>query len=321
MNCKRGWLERGKKKLKRFLVSFFMVVIANLFLVACSSSDNEVENSNKLKIYTTLFAIEDFTNKIGGDYVDVTNIIPAGGDAHSFEPTINQMIEIAEGDLFIYSSPKFETYVETILEAVKDHKVETLVASEGIDFYHVEQLDDDSHDHGNEDPHVWLDPLRAIQLAENIKKKLVTLLPEQEDVFQENFERLKSELEALDNEFLQMRDKVTKDTIVVSHAAYSYWEDRYDIFQMPISGLSPTNEPSVKQMRQIISFIEDEGIEYVMFEKNIPSNYVETIKEETDTEALWLHNLESISPEERDSGADYFDLMRSNLETLRTALQ
>lgn len=311
--------------LKRLVLSFSLLLLSVILLSACTTTDNEGVNEDTIKIYTTLFSLEDFTKRIGGEFVEVINIIPAGVDAHTFEPTVNQMIEIANGDLFIYNSPIFEVYAEAIIDTVEDHGVEVLLASHGIDFYHLDHHDedhgDDEHFHGDEDPHVWLDPLRGIQLAENIKNKLVTMLPEQENIFQENFDQLKTDLQQLDQEFLTMIDEVTKDTIVVSHAGYSYWEERYGIHQVPISGLSPTNEPSVKQMQKIISFIKNEGIQYLMFEKNIPSNYVETIKDETNTEALWLHNLESLLPEEKNSGADYFQLMKKNIETLRKALQ
>lgn len=313
-----------------------------------------------LKVFTTLFPLEDFTERIGGEYVEVSNIIPAGADAHSFEPTANQMIQIAEADLFIYNGAGFEGFAERIKETVESHNVTVITAAKGIeliDYHHDHDHDhghshdddhghthedddhthedddhtheedehghdnDHGHSHGEEDPHVWLDPIRAITLAENIKNALVELLPEAAEVFEENFEVLMVELEQLDQEFVAMAEEITKDTIVVSHAGYGYWEDRYGIHQVGIAGISPTNEPTIKQIQDIIHYMEKNDINYIMFEQNIPVRIAETVREEVGAEALWIHNLETLMQEDVDNGEDYFSLMRKNIETLRTALQ
>ncbi|MBU9723221.1 MULTISPECIES: metal ABC transporter solute-binding protein, Zn/Mn family [Bacillaceae] len=392
--------------MKRILVLF--IVLFAFILTACGQDTGQEENVSEaeeneagqdleteepvaaeedpidpLKVYTTLFPLEDFTNKIGGEYVEVENIIPAGVDAHSFEPTANQMMDIAMGDIFIYNGAGFEVFAERIKDSVESHDVYVLTAADGIELIgydhdhdhghghdddhahgheddhghghdddhghgheddHGHSHDDDhdhghdddhgheddgdhdhghdqGHSHGEEDPHVWLDPIRAIQIAENIKKTLVELQPDGESVFNENFEELKAQLEELDQEFLDMSQSITKDTIVVSHAGYGYWEDRYDIHQVGITGISPTNEPSIAQLRELIDYIEDNGISHIMFEQNIPANIAETVREEVGAEALWLHNLESLTKEEVEAGEDYFSLMRKNIETLRTALQ
>lgn len=360
----------------------------SLFLAACGQSEGEEVNAevdtetteeetteeevveetiDPLQVFTTLFPLEDFTNRIGGEYVEVTNIIPVGADAHSFEPTANQMIQIAEADLFIYNGAGFEGFADRIKETVESHNVKVITAADGIeliDYDHDHDHDHDhtheddhghdhtheddhghdhtheddhghdhtheddhthehdhGHSHGDEDPHVWLDPIRAITLAENIKNALVELMPEVSDIFEENFETLKADLEQLDKEFLALAEEITKDTIVVSHAGYGYWDDRYGIHQVGIAGISPTNEPSIKQIQDIIHYMEKNDIHYVMFEQNIPVNIAETVRDEVRAEALWLHNLESLMEEEVANGEDYFSLMRKNLETLRTALQ
>lgn len=401
--------------MKKLSVLFSLIFAAILILAACGANEpeeDEVNNSNvneennnendnqdgdvnideTIKVYTTLYPLEDFANRIGGEYVEVTNIIPAGADAHSFEPTANQMIEIAEGDLFIYNGAGFEAFAERIEETIDSHDVNILTAAEGIDLidYHHDHDHDHGHDHdhnhdhnddhnhdhnddhnhdhnddnnhnhndednnhnhghnnnddhtnndhnhnheddennhghdhahGDEDPHIWLDPLRAIEMAENIKDALVELNPAAEETFTENFESLRSELEELDQEFIEMSEEVSNNTIVVSHAGYGYWEERYGIHQIGIAGISPTNEPSIQQMQDVIGLMEENDINHVMFEQNIPQNIAQTVQSETGSESLWLHNLETLTEEEIEAGEDYFSLMRSNIETLRTALQ
>ncbi len=136
---------------------------------------------------------------------------------------------------------------------------------------------EDAHNH-DQDPHVWLDPFLSISLAESIKDTLIELMPEQEETFTANFEQLKADLEDIDVEFQAMVDAAEKDTFLVSHAGYGYWEERYGLKQVGITGLSPTNEPSQRQLQDIIEFANEYGVNYVMFEQNISTKVAEMVK-------------------------------------------
>ncbi|MGO4887030.1 metal ABC transporter substrate-binding protein [Anaerobacillus sp. MEB173] len=362
-------------KIKAFL--FAIILILSTFIVACGNESNgeEIKNGTgtetvdenlaevvePLKIYTTIFPLEDFTNKIGGEYVNVMNVVPVGADAHTFEPTAKTMVEVAEADAFIYNGAGIEGFADALINSVENEKVEIVKASEGVAFTdyvhddshgedenahddhahedddHAHEDDDhgheqddehshkedehDDHEHGDLDPHVWLDPILAITLAENIKEVLVDLMPEAAEEFEANFIEVKEELEALDAEFQEMASEVSHDTFLVSHAAYGYWTERYGIKQIGISGLSPTNEPSQKQLQEIIKYAEEYGINYVFFEQNVSSKVAEVVKGEIGAEALRIHNLEAVTQEDIDNQEDYFSLMRKNIEALRTALQ
>ncbi|WP_209123118.1 metal ABC transporter solute-binding protein, Zn/Mn family [Alkalihalobacillus sp. BA299] len=379
---------------------FAGMLVTTSFLAACGGQEKPEENVQeevveeveKIEIYTTLFPLEDFTNKIGGEFVNVTNLIPVGGDAHTYEPTAREMISLAESDLFIYNGAGMEGFANAIIDTVANENVLVVKAIDGIelidydhdhahdehgdeeehedhahdehgdeeehedhahdehgdeeehedhahdehgdeeeheDHAHDEHGDEEEHEdhahdeHGDEegDPHVWLDPILSIQLAENIKNALGQLLPEQQDVFEANFHELKAELEQLDLEFSAMVDEVANDTFIVSHAGFGYWEHRYGIHQIGISGLSPTNEPTRKQLEQIIQFAEKHNIQYVAFEQNFTSNVAEVVKDEVGAEPVFIHNLEALVQEDIDNNEDYFSLMRKNIEALRIVLQ
>ncbi|ADC49299.1 Mn/Zn ABC transporter (Mn/Zn-binding (lipo)protein) [Alkalihalophilus pseudofirmus OF4] len=356
------------------IFSLIIVLFLSLFLAACSEAEQteektsseeetstEEETVEKLEIYTTIFPLEDFANKIGGDFVNVTNIVPVGGDAHSFEPSARDLIEIAEGDALIYNGAGLEGFVDSIIQTLESEEIEIVKASDGIVSLNEEnnqgheeeeehdehghdshaQEDDehdehnehdehseeeseqeDTHDHGHDvDPHVWLDPMLAITLAENIKDTLINLMPEQEELFTANFDDVKAELEVINEEFEVMIDDTAKDTFLVSHAGYGYWEDRYGLKQIGIAGMSPSNDPSQRQLKEIIDLADEYGLEYVMYEQNIPAKVAEIVKEEVGAESLYLHNLEALVKEDIENNEDYFSLMRKNIEALAIALQ
>ncbi|MGN8644504.1 metal ABC transporter solute-binding protein, Zn/Mn family [Gracilibacillus sp. HCP3S3_G5_1] len=180
--------------------------------------------------------------------------------------------------------------------------------------------DGHDHAHGDKDPHVWLDPVRSIDLASNIKDALIELKPEQEEVFQENFEDLEARLTELDEVFQERLTSTENNEILVAHAAYGYWEDRYGIEQIAISGISPSQEPSQKELERIIDHTKKSGIKYLMFEQNIEPNVAQVIQSEANVESLQFHNLEVLTEEDIENEETYFTLMERNLEALTKAL-
>nr|WP_202410206.1 zinc ABC transporter substrate-binding protein [Pontibacillus yanchengensis] len=325
-------------------------------------------NTDKLTIYTTLYPLQDFTEKIGGNHVEVQSILPAGANPHTFEPTSKTMVNISKSDLFIYNGASLEAYAESISESLKNEDVSILEASNGVDLIghthgeeeshgheeqsgeeeshgHEEQSgEEESHgheeqpgeeenhnheeqthkeegdNHGDKDPHVWLDPTKAIPLAENIKDQLSSLKPEAKDDFEKNFEKLEERLKNLDEQYHETIENKSQNKILVSHAAYGYWEEAYGVEQVAIAGLSPSQEPSQQQLERIIEKSKKYELEYVIFEQNVTPKIAEVIQKEIGAESLRLHNLSVLTEKDMENNEDYFSLMKKNLNTLEKAL-
>ncbi|MBU5595357.1 zinc ABC transporter substrate-binding protein [Amphibacillus sp. MSJ-3] len=337
-----------------------------LFFVACGQQEgqlnrNEAESneSDQLVIYTTLYPLEFLANEIGGDKVSVHSILPAGADAHSFEPTSRMMVEIADADLFIYNDGSSESYATTIKEAVENETVEFLEASEGLDklsYYHDhdnedentshhddhghgndemhhnqdgesqhhhedEMHDDHAHSHGDFDPHVWLSPVLMDDLAGNILTKLIELMPEEQEYFNNNFDLVSNRLVDLDQHFTNVVNQFNQKTILVTHAAYGYWERDYGLKQLAITGLSASEEPSQRQLANLIEQIKDSEIEYLLFDQNIQPRVATVIQEEAGLTSLEIHNLEVLTEEDIEAGENYFSLMEHNIDVLQEALK
>jgi zinc transport system substrate-binding protein len=350
-----------------------LTLIFFTFLVGCNSGTHSTEG--KLTVYTTIFPLEDFTKKIGGDHVDVKSVYPPGADAHTFEPSTKTMSEMAAADAFIYSGVGAEGFADKAKDVLKSEDVKVVAAGQGIELLkedehsHEDEAHEedehshedkaheedehshedgaheedehshedgaheedehshedgahegDEHNHADGDPHVWLSPTLSISLAENIKNALVELKPEAKEDFEANFQSLKEELESLDSEYKETIETAKTNKILVSHAAYGYWEKQYGLEQISVNGLSPTQEPSQKQLTEIIAKAKENNIQYVIFDQNISGKIAEVVKKEIKAEALTLHNLEAATEEDVKNGEDYFSLMRKNLEKLEKAL-
>ncbi|MCA0970510.1 ZinT/AdcA family metal-binding protein [Halobacillus litoralis] len=308
---------------------FLLSILTLLVLAACggeeaTSGNGEEEESEPsaepLKLFTTVYPLQFFAQEVAGEEADVESILPPGSDPHTYEPTSKEMIEIADADAFIYNGAGLEAYAEKIASSVGSESVQVVEASKGMDLAEHAHNHDHGHDHGDQDPHVWLDPMRSVQLAEKVKDTLVELRPEKEAVFTENFETLKAELEELDQQFSSQLESLPGSYIIVSHAAYGYWEEAYGIKQIAVSGLSPTNEPSQKDLENIVEKANQYGLNYVFFEQNVTPKIADVVRKEIGAEALRLHNVSVLTEEDIQNEETYFTLMEHNLEQLTTAL-
>ncbi|WP_106406360.1 metal ABC transporter solute-binding protein, Zn/Mn family [Bacillus marinisedimentorum] len=317
------------KRIMKVAIIFSLVPI--LFLAGCAGGNKEdMPKDGELSIYTSLFPVEDFTEKIGGEHVKVTNIMPLGGDAHTFEPTQKTIVKVAEADAFIYNGVGMEPYADKMESALEKENVKFYEASAGIESGEHDEKEenhegeegneDDEHAHGDVNPHIWLDPVLAVTMAENIKNALQELKPEAEDDFEENFKVLKSDLEKINAEFEAAAGKTSTKKFMVSHAAYEYWEDRYGLEQLAITGLSPSQEPTQAELEKLIKQAREYNIDTILFEQNVTPKVADIIKEEIGADVLYLHNLAVLTEEDVENDEDYFSLMRKNIKSMEKAL-
>mgnify|MGYP001205234651 FL=1 len=171
-------------------------------------------------------------------------------------------------------------------------------------------------DHTEHDPHIWTDPLRVIKVAEIVKEELMALNPSEEALYHENFESLKSKLTELDEQFINLLKEKDNKHIIVPHAAFGYWEERYGIIQNPISGLSSEDEPSQKELIEVMEAAKEYDLDYILYEQNSGSRLAQVVQEQIGAEALTIHNLEVRTEEDIENNEDYISLMEYNLEIL-----
>lgn len=288
-----------------------------------------VEEAKQLLIYTSMYPLYDFAKKIAGDKAEVINLVPAGAEPHDFEPTARDIINLSQADLFVYNGGGFETWIEKIAAAVNSSTMILLDSTEHITLLaneesglHQDDDHDDEHDDGDSEfnSHVWLDPLSAKLQAEAIKNALVSIDVSNKEYYEGNFAELAKQFAELDAQYNELSQRIERRDFVVSHAAFGYIAYRYNLNQVAISGLSPSNEPSARQLKEVIEFVRENNIQYILFENLVTPKVAEVVREEVAAEALVLHNLEGLTKEELSQGKDYFSIMEDNLNVLKKAL-
>lgn len=307
--------------MKRKTVIILISVIMLMFLFSGCNDSKVSEDPNKIlkgkiNVYTTLYVLEEFSNKIGGDYVDVINLVPPGVSPHDFEPSARDITSLVKGDVFIYNGAGLELWVNNVLENLKDTEVLVVNGSENIELIKVI----DNHQ-TTYDPHVWLNPLNAIKQAEVIKDTFIELDPEHRSIYEINYLQLMEELIALDNKFENELNNIERKDFYVSHAAFGYLAQRYNLIQHSISGFTSEDEPSSLELHKIIENIEDLGIKYILVDSTEVTKISEVIAKEVGIETVEIFTIGSLNKQELASGLDYVKIMELNLEVLKMTLR
>ncbi|MEX5296585.1 metal ABC transporter substrate-binding protein [Kocuria sp. CPCC 205268] len=319
---------------------------AALTVSSCASGPGDPSatggTDEKLTVQASFYPLQYVTERVGGDLVDVESLTPGGAEPHDVELSPAAVDGLRTADAVVYLSGFQPAVDDAVAQAAPGHvldarhagvegeqahaaeehgSVEKSHAGEahGEDSPAGEQAEpagDDGHGHDGEDPHFWLDPDRLAAVATEVAHELAEVDPDNAAAYEANAERLSTELAALDEDFQQGLATCERETIVVTHDAYGYLADRYDLDQVSVAGLEPDTEPSPARLAEIGEVVESEGVTTVFSESLVNPKVAETLAAEHGIGTAVLDPLEI----QADESADYQQVMRTNLETLRTAL-
>ncbi|MDH4944916.1 metal ABC transporter substrate-binding protein [Sulfurimonas sp. C5] len=290
--------------------------------IMTTGSNNEKLSSKPL-VTTSNFAIYDVLKHIGGDKIELVNILPFGVDPHSFEPTPKGIAKLEKSKLFFYSGAILEPWTENIKSEVKSVDVSQYVSLKEFDEEDEHQHEEHhEHDHhGAYDPHYWLDVDNMKQIAQAVTEKLSILNPKNKHLFEKNEKNYIASLEELDNLYKQKLLSCKLDTIVVTHNAFEYLAQRYGFQVESLTGLSTEEQPSAQDVKRIFQEIQERNIQMVFFENFSSQKNIQTIADDLGIKVENLQPLGNITAEELDQNLTYVDIMKNNLEKIAKAMQ
>lgn len=319
--------------MKKYIIALFVGLV--LVLNGCTPTQTD---NDKITVITSLFPQYDFVRQIGQDKVNVVLLLPAGVEPHSFEPTPQTIVTIGDADIFIYTNALMEPWIEKVIENVKSDELVIVESSLGIEFIdhdHDEHDEDEDHDdededhddededhdedeHGELDPHVWLDPVNAKIMAKNILDSLISVDPDNAGFYQTNADALFLQLDELKSEYDALFADPTHKTIIYGgHFAFGYLADRYGLeILSPYTGFSPNAEPTPQAIIELIDRMTESNIKTIYYQELIDPKTARVIAEQTGAKMVLLHGAHNVTTEELQAGATYISLMRDNAAKL-----
>ncbi len=284
-------------------------------------------NNNKtetLKVYTSFYVLYDFAKKIGGNKVEVINILSSGEDAHHFELTTKQMSELNDADLILINGLGFESWIEDVSSEIFSKIITTSAGTTTIEIHEDElsEEEEESHTHHGNDPHIWLNLDNAKKQMENIKNALINIDPSNTDYYQLNYNKNEILIDGLKEQYTQKLNPLAlaKQTFVVSHRAFGYIAETYNLNQISLNGIDSEEDPDQATINEVINTINNEEISIIFYQTLTNLDIMQTIAENTNSVLRPLSTFESLTEEEKLAGEDYFSLMARNLVLLEQAM-
>lgn len=300
--------------------TLFLLIIFILVASSCAKQTAyySTEESKKIIVYTSIFPIYDFTKNIGKDKIELKMMVPPTAEPHGWEPTAKLITELEKADIFIYNGAGMEPWVEKLVGSISNKELVIVEASKGIELLNSDQSA--GHEGEGYDPHVWLDPTNAVVQANNIKSALVSLDQNNNDFYETNYQKYVKELLSLDQEISNEINKLKAKELVVTHAAFGYFANRYGLRQIAVKGLTPQEEPSAAKLAEIAKLLNEKNLKYIYLETLTEHRLSEVLARETGAKTAVLNPIGGLTMEEINQGKDYISIMRENLETLKQTL-
>lgn len=252
---------------------------------------------DELKIVTSFYPMYAITSEIVGDHHDVL-MINSGNGIHGFEPSASDVAAIYDADIFIYHSTILESWTKNLEANIGNYKVKMIQASKDMEFLKVPGLEGvepiEGKDHSNlYDPHSWLDPVEVAREATLIAEALSEINPENADDYRMNAKKFTEKAMDLLKQYEPIFQATKNKTFVTQHTAFYYLAERFGLKQLGVTGISSENEPSARQLNEVIEFVKKYDVKTIFVEPNVSDRIAKVIADSTGVEIVSLSPLES----------------------------
>jgi len=307
--------------------TIFILLAGALFYPAAAHA------ADKLTVATLGTVLTDIAQNVGGDAVEITNIIQPGVDPHGFEPTVRDVKKMIDAKVVLASGMGFEPYLPKLSRSLADGP-ELVIVGDAISPLMVEAPHDDhAHEHGHShshgvagadgkmaDPHWWHSVANAKTATNTIRDAFIKADPERKSTYEANAKTYQKKLDALAKWIKLEVAKLPRDrrVMVTSHDALGYFARDYSFTVKPVQGISTSAQPSSKQVRELIDLIKKTNVRAV-FAENIENPKILTeITRETGAKMGGILYADGLGATE---AATYESMMRHNTTTLVDGLQ
>lgn len=234
-------------------------------------------SASSVGVFVSIAPQKYFVQKIGGTLVNVSILVPAGADPHTYEPKPRQMVELSKSELYFAVGIDFEkAWLKKI--AATYPRMRIIHTDEGIakiPMTDQQQQEGDIHKHdkktrhheGAPDPHVWLAPAPVKVQATHILKALIEADPKNRFQYTAGYDAFLKELDTLDGELKALFSGRKGEQFMVFHPAWGYFAEAYDLQQVPVE--VEGKEPKTAQLQRLIRRARERGVKVVFVQPQL----------------------------------------------------
>lgn len=329
----------------RFRLTASALLLAIPLLAACGNettrSDSSPASSDAFTVATAFYPITEIVQQVAaGTNIEIIGLTPPGVGAHDHELTARQLEDLTKVDAVFYLAGGLQPSVEkavaqlspaTVIVNLMDH-AQTISATKeqedhgdeaGHDDHSNDEKEDqhNDHDHGDTDPHVWLDPANMTSMTQAVVSTLSKFSPNDAETLDTNGKKFVAQLDSLGKEIDTRFVKCASRALVTSHDAFGYFAARAKLNTVPIAGVDPTNEPSAKQLEEIATVARNAKATTVFFEAQLPDGLAKTVAASVNADVSVIDPIETISSADLDAGKNYISVQKENIANIAKGLR
>jgi zinc transport system substrate-binding protein len=287
--------------------------------------------TDTLEVVTTFLPMTNFAQAVAGDRAQVTQLLPLNIGPHDYQAKPKDAQRLASADLLIQNGLSFESFLSDLIANAGNTDLVIVDASEGIESIQAEdehsegehsegehsEGEEHAHEHGPDDPHVWLDPKKAIQQVENIRDALIAADAEGRSVYTANAAAYIKELQALDASISEALAPYTGKTFVTyhdfaAHFAHSYGLEVEHLVNVPEDGAAPAD------VRRVIEAAKASNLKTLLSEPQQQGSPFDAVAKDLGVAVSVFDPMETSGPEGLDPDY-YLTVMNKNLDQLEAA--
>ena len=270
--------------------------------------------AEKPRVVTSFSILADMTRAVGGEHIQLNNLVGPDSDAHTYETTPDDARAVRQAQLVVENGLGFEPWLDRLVKSTET-RAQVIQASHGVI---PRSLEEDGQT--IPDPHAWNNLANADIYVDNIAKALEKLDPANAADYRRNAEAYLKQAHAL---LAYAKDKLgnlpaDRRTLVTSHDAFGYLGQAYGLTLLAPQGLSTEREASATEVAELIRQIREQHIRAVFVENIKDPRLMQRIAEESGAKIGGTLHSDALASE--GPASTYLGLYRSNVDTLYQAL-
>jgi len=302
-------------------------VAAMALLVGCGSADGspsggeaDGQAGGKLKVVATTTQVADFARNVGGDRIELTQLLKPNVDPHDYEVSPADVQAIAEADVVVQNGVGLEKFLDQAISSA-GFAGTVIDASQGVQILPGR---DDEEKEG--DPHLWHNPRNAKRMAKTIADGLAAEDPQDKAGYDRGYTEYAAKLDALDKDIAARIDALPADQrkLVTNHDAFAYYITRYQLQFVGaiIPSFDTAAELSGKDIADLVAKIKATGVKAIFSESSLPPRTAETVGREAEVTVVGGEDAlygDTLGPP-GSAGDTYLKMMEHNTKTIVDAL-
>ncbi len=283
-----------------------LCLAASLLLAAAPAPSPAA--GGRLRVVATFSTLGSLVRAVGGDLVEVTDLVPVGASPEDYQPTPHDIATLARADVLFENGLGIEAWLQRTITDSQSGKLRTVVLSDGLP-------------HKDDNPHLWMDPVLAKAYVAKIAAALGDADPAHRAGYARNAHAYQGRLDALTKTIAHEIATIPKDhrSMIVFHNAWQYYDDRFGLETVGVVELSPGQEPSPRYIANLVQLAKEKHVRAVFAEPEYSPKLVQALAQSagiTTVQNLYDDSIAASGPVH-----DYISMLRYDTDTIVHALK